>query len=207
MFLQHFSQSTIISGDTPEAFVNELYRRWSEQQPGAQHAHPETADPKPASSMPPGAVFISYSRSDGAAAKTLFADLTRMGIVAWYDAALKAGDEFDPKLEYNIQNCSLFLPLISSGSLAREQGYFRKEWKQAVLRDESYFGSGRGCIVPIVVDEDNSIIRDPRAVQGMPRRFSELQMYHCPGGKPTSDLIASLHAWLAESKKGREQNQ
>ena len=191
LFLRHFSQSTIILGNRPEDFVDELYRRWSEHV-GSHHAHPEALHPRPPSTMPKEAVFLSYSRSDEAAVRTLFAELTRMGISAWYDAALKAGDEFDPKLEYNIENCSFFLPLISTGSLARGRGYFRREWKKAVELDEMFFGSAKGRIVPIVIDDDDSILKQPQTYEGMPKRFREMQMYHCPLGKPSSDLIAAL---------------
>ncbi|HEY6348283.1 MAG TPA: toll/interleukin-1 receptor domain-containing protein [Candidatus Angelobacter sp.] len=202
LFLRHFSQSTIVLGSQPEDFVDELHRRWSEQV-GRSHPHLEMADSRPPSIMPAGAVFISYSRSDAPAAKIFFAELTRMGISAWYDAALKAGDQFDPKLEYNIENCSLFLPLLSTGSLAREQGYFRKEWKTAVERDERFFGSTKGFIVPIVIDEDDRILRQPQTYQGMPKRFREMQMYHCPLGKPSSDLIAALRSRpQKESRRG-----
>jgi hypothetical protein len=191
LFLQHFSQSTLLLGGQPEDFVNELHRRWLESntKPGA---HAEPAEPKPPSEMPKGAIFLSYSRSDSAAVKTLFRELTSQGISAWYDAALGVGDEFDQKLEYNIENCSFFVPLVSTGSLSREQGYFRKEWKRAVERDEQFYGTAKAGIIPVIVDEDNSIIKQPQAYQGMPRRFREVQMYHCPLGVPTSELIESL---------------
>jgi hypothetical protein len=191
LFLQHFSQSTTVLGSQPEDFVDELHRRWSEQV-GRPHVRAEDQGPSP--NMPAGAVFISYSRSDAAAARALFAEFTRVGIPAWYDAALQAGDQFDSKLEYNIENCSWFLPLLSTGSLARQQGYFRKEWKKAVERDESFFGGTKGAIVPIVIDEDDRILRQPQTYQGMPKRFREVQMYHCPLGKPSSDLIVALRA-------------
>ncbi|HTX41976.1 MAG TPA: toll/interleukin-1 receptor domain-containing protein [Acidobacteriaceae bacterium] len=193
MFLQNFSHSTIMAADQPGEFVAELHRRWLEQSKAPQTSA-RGAEPAPPSAMPRGAVFLSYSRSDAPAVKTLYAELTRAGIPAWYDAALQAGDEFDTKLDYNIQNCSLFLPLISTGSLGREQGYFRREWKKAVERDERFYGTSKGGIVPIVIDEDNSIMRSPESCEGMPRRFRELQMYHCPLGRPTPDLISSLRA-------------
>ena len=191
LFLQHFSQSTLLLGGQPEDFVNELHRRWTESntRPGA---HVEPAEPKPPSDMPKGAIFLSYSRSDSAAVKTLFRELTQQGFSVWYDAALGVGDEFDQKLEYNIENCSFFVPLVSTGSLSREQGYFRKEWKRAVERDEQFYGTAKAGIIPVIVDEDNSIIKQPSAYQGMPKRFREVQMYHCPMGVPSSALIESL---------------
>jgi hypothetical protein len=191
LFLQHFSQSTILLGGEPDDFVNELHRRWTETntRPGATV---EPAEPKPPSDMPKGAIFLSYSRSDSAAVKTLFRDLTQQGISAWYDAALGVGDQFEQKLQYNIENCSFFVPLVSTGSLSREQGYFRKEWKQAVERDEQFFGTAKAGIIPVIVDEDSSIIKQPNAYSGMPKRFREVQMYHCPMGVPSAELIESL---------------
>jgi hypothetical protein len=191
LFLQYFSQSTLLVGGQPEDFIDELHRRWldSNTKPGT---HAEPAEPKPPSEMPKGAIFLSYSRSDSAAVKTLFRELTSQGISAWYDAALGVGDEFGKKLEFNIENCSFFVPLVSTGSLSRDQGYFRKEWKRAVERDEQFYGTGKAGIIPVIVDEDSSIIKQPQAYQGMPTRFREVQMYHCPLGVPTPELIESL---------------
>ena len=153
--------------------------------------------------MPKGALFISYSRPDIAAARNLFAELTRLGIPTWYDAGMKGGDEFDSKLDHNIENCSLFLPLISSGSLEREQGYFRKEWKKAVTRDEKFFGTNKGCIVPIIIDDDTGIMSAPQSYPGMPKRFLELHMYQCPNGKPSPDLIACFRESLNKRPPAR----
>lgn len=202
LFLQHYSQSTVISGSQPEDFVNELHRRWSQQAKTPSGTH-EPVELRSSSTMPKGAVFVSYSRSDSAAAKVLVSELTRAGIPAWYDAALRPGDEFDPKLEYNIENCSLFLPLLSTGSLARERGYFRKEWKKAVEQDEKFFGSAKSSIVPIVIDEDDSMLRQAHTYQGIPGRFRELQMYHCPLGKPSPELIAYLRPEAPETSPPR----
>lgn len=71
--------------------------------------------------------------------------------------------------------------------------------EKAVERDEKFFGSDRGSIVPIIIDEDDNILKQPQTYQGMPKRFRELQMYHCPQGKPSSDLITCLRAHFKET--------
>jgi hypothetical protein len=72
--------------------------------------------------------------------------------------------------------------------------YFRKEWKRAVERDEKYFGTNRGSIVPIVIDDDTTIVDQYQTYEGLPKRFRDIQMYHCPQGKPSPDLIACLRS-------------
>ena len=98
-------------------------------------------------------------------------------------------------LNYNIQNCSLFLPLISTGALGREEGYFRKEWKQALARNEGFFATHRSFIIPIIIDEGDNLFKQPHTYPGFPPEFyRDLHMYHCPSGKATTELISCLHS-------------
>jgi len=198
LFLRHFSQSTIVSPEDPENFVDELYRRWSGQV-AVRPSPGDTNEPRVGHAMTKGAIFISYSRNDLAAAKCFFVEISRAGLPAWYDAGLKGGDEFDPKLDYNIENCSVFIPIISAGSLAREQGYFRKEWKKAVERDERFFGSSKSSIIPVIIDGDDDILKAPQTYLGMPKHFRDLHMYHCPMGRPSPELMSSLRTHLEGS--------
>ena len=88
LFLEHFSDTTRVVGVEPEEFVAELYRRWSEEaQPASALAG--SARLGPATEMPKGAVFLSYSRPDKAAVETLYAQLEREGIPA--EQALLSG--------------------------------------------------------------------------------------------------------------------
>lgn len=176
-----------------------LIRLEQKEQPRAAvgPSRPDSARLKPPSQMKEGAVFISYSRTDQEAVETLYAKLTQAGIPAWYDAGLQgSAAAWGEKIQWFIETCSVFIPVLSTNALARTKAPFRGEWGRAVLRDSDYFGTGETDIVPVVVDEADDIRQAPRKFQGMPSRFKEVQMYHCPYGEPEEDLVECLRERL-----------
>ncbi len=179
-FLEHFSYGTQIfsSGDGVQ-FVNELAERYQ-----ARHLHDpqvEQSDLKPSSveSMLPGAVFVSYARQDRGVAKTFSVRLKDLGADVWIDSELQAGEHWDGVIQRNIRQCSYFVPIISSNTEARDEGYFRKEWRWAADRalgtDDSV-----PFIIPILIDETQM----PDAK--VPDIFRQKQSFRLPMGEPTS---------------------
>ena len=82
------------------------------------------------------AVFLSYAREDADAARRIADALRAFGVEVWFDMSeLRGGDVWDQKIRKQIKDCALFMPLISSQSDQRGEGYFRLEWKLAVERD------------------------------------------------------------------------
>ena len=79
VFLQQFSNSTVVVGDEPEDFVSELYRRWSIEGSGVGLTVSEGSSPKPPEEMQKGAISLSYSRTDRVAAETLYTKLQTPG--------------------------------------------------------------------------------------------------------------------------------
>ena len=81
------------------------------------------------------AVFLSYAREDTDAARRIADALRAFGVEVWFDQSeLRGGDAWDQKIRRQIRECALFMPIISSHTQARHEGYFRREWKQAVER-------------------------------------------------------------------------
>ena len=81
-------------------------------------------------SEPNGAVFISYASQDTEAAKRICDALRAGGIEVWFDQSeLRGGDIWDTTIRRQIKTCRLFIPVISRNTHAREEGYFRLEWK------------------------------------------------------------------------------
>ncbi len=79
------------------------------------------------------AVFLSYASQDAEAARRLCEALRAAGVEVWFDQReLRGGDVWDRKLKRQIEECALFMPVISASTQAREEGYFRREWKLAV---------------------------------------------------------------------------
>jgi hypothetical protein len=85
--------------------------------------------------VPAGAVFLSYASEDGPAAERIAAALRRAGIEVWFDKSeLRGGDTWDRQIRKQIHDCRVFIAVISAHTEARDEGYFRREWRLAVER-------------------------------------------------------------------------
>jgi TolB-like protein len=135
------------------------------------------------------AVFLSYASQDASAAGTLTQALRAAGIEVWFDQSeLRGGEVWDTSIRRQIRACSLFIPLISKNTHAREEGYFRLEWKLAVDRSH-LMASSRTFLLPVVIDDTRD--DDDR----VPDRFRDVQWTRLPDGRATGafiDRIANL---------------
>jgi hypothetical protein len=127
--------------------------------------------------MEAGAIFISYTHEDQAAARRLRDFLEdEAEIDVWIDSQrLEAGDDWDHKIRRNIKNCSYFMPLISSTATRRQEGYFRREWALAAERAMD-FADSAPFIIPVVIDDTTG------QTDGVPERFRRAQWTHLPAG-------------------------
>src|SRR5690349_6807821 len=64
---------------------------------------------------------------------------------------LRGGDAWDRRIREQIHACRLFIPVISAHTEARDEGYFRREWKLAVDRTHD-MADTRAFLVPVVID-------------------------------------------------------
>jgi hypothetical protein len=192
-FLQQVSVRTrMFSG--AEAFVAELHRRWMARRGGA--AAPTGAGGParflpPAREMPENAVFISYAREDLAAVQKLKAGLDAAGITTWFDMdRLEGGDDYDLKIRSNIARCSFFLPVVSTATQRRHEGYFRREWNYAVDRTRG-MADGAVFILPVCVDDTTE------ADAVAPEKFKAVHFSRLPGGEPPPEFVARLQQFFA----------
>jgi hypothetical protein len=136
--------------------------------------------------MPENAVFISYAREDLAAVQKLKAGLDAAGITTWFDMdRLESGDDYDRKIRGNIARCSYFLPVISATTQRRHEGYFRREWSDAVDRTRG-MADGAVFILPVCIDGTTE------AEALAPEKFKALHFARLPGGEPTPEFTARL---------------
>ena len=127
-------------------------------------------------------VFLSYASQDAVAASRIAASLREAGIEVWFDVSeLRGGDLWHQSILKQIRECRLFLPIISSATEARGEGYFRLEWKLAVDRSHLMAGDQR-FIVPVVIDE--TIMESAR----VPDPFRDYQWMRLPRDGRTDDL-------------------
>ena len=126
-------------------------------------------------STPTKAIFLSYASQDAEIARRICDALQALGLKVWFDqSALRGGDAWDASIRRQIKECTLFVPVISANTQAREEGYFRREWNLAVNRTLD-MADGKAFLLPVVIDA--TIDANAR----VPEKFREVQWTHLPG--------------------------
>jgi len=137
------------------------------------------------------AVFLSYASQDAGAAQRICDALRGAGIEVWFDQSeLRGGDVWDQLIRQQIRECALFLPIISAGTQARAEGYFRLEWRLADQRTH-LMGRNRPFVVPICVDGT------PDAGADVPDSFLAVQWIRVPGGDTPPAVVGHVQRLLA----------
>ena len=122
-------------------------------------------------------IFLSYAAQDIDAARRICETLRTAGLEVWFDESeLRGGDAWDASIRRQIQECALFMPLVSTNTDARSEGYFRLEWKLAVDRSH-LMADDRTFLFPVVIDAT------PEAAARVPDRFRERHWMRLPGGE------------------------
>jgi TolB-like protein len=129
------------------------------------------------------AVFLSYASQDAEAAQRICAALRAAGVEVWFDQSeLRGGEAWDRQIRKQIHDCALFVPVISTHSDARREGYFRREWKLAVDRTAD-MAEDVAFLLPVVIDST------PDATARVPDRFREVQWSRLPDGQTSPAFI------------------
>ena len=132
------------------------------------------------------AVFLSYASQDLESARQIASALRGFGIEVWFDQnELRGGDQWDAKIRGQIKACSLFVPIISRTTQARDEAYFRLEWKLADDRSH-LMAPGKAFVVPVVIDDT------PEYGATVPESFTKAQWTRLPGGEPTTAFIDQI---------------
>ena len=128
-------------------------------------------------------VFLSYASEDREAARSIGDALTRFGLEVWLDQSeLGGGDAWDQKIRKQIRECDYFMPIISTHTEARHEGYFRREWRLAVERtldmaDDHLF------LLPVVIDDTIE------AHARVPEKFLTVQWLRFPEGRAALEVL------------------
>jgi len=141
--------------------------------------------------MPAGAVFLSYASEDAAAAERVAAALRSAGIEVWFDKSeLRGGDAWDRRIRDQIHDCRLFIALISAHTEARDEGYFRREWKLAVDRTHDMLEK-KAFLLPVAIDAT------PERRAAVPDKFHEVQWTRLPGGETPPAFVERVRRLLS----------
>src|SRR5215470_269704 len=133
-----------------------------------------------------GAVFLSYASQDAEAASRICSALRVAGIEVWLDQSeLRGGDAWDRQIRKQIHDCRLFIAMVSAHTEARDEGYFRREWRLAVERAGD-MSEGKAFLVPVVIDGTTE------RGAAVPDKFHELQWTRLPDGETTPAFVARI---------------
>jgi tetratricopeptide (TPR) repeat protein len=143
-------------------------------------------------SDPNKAIFISYAKQDAEAAANICAALRSAGIEVWFDQTeLRGGDAWDAAIRRQIKTCALIIPIISTNTQGRAEGYFRLEWKLAVDRSH-LMAQDRPFLIPVVIDDTSE------GVERVPDRFREVQWTRLPNGVATAAFVDRMTRLLQQ---------
>lgn len=141
------------------------------------------------------AVFISYAREDTPAARRITEAFRSHGIEVWFDEnELRGGESWDAKIRKQINDCSLFIPLISRQTEERSKGYFRLEWKLAVEQTHLML-EGVPFLAPVVIDDT------PESSAAVPAEFLRVQWTRLPGALPTPPFVGQIRRLLESPRR------
>ncbi len=200
LFLNRFSRdrSRIFTQGSPVEFVRELHRRWFERNPSQASESVAISNAEKPANMVPGSIFISYASEDRDSAFHLASELGAAGLEVWIDRRLRPGDDFNYIIEGHIRESSAFIPVLSRHTQTQDARWFRKEWKISQDEADKYFGTDRGYIFPVVIDEtQNSELGEFR------RGFFRRTAVRAPGGNVPPELVQELDR---AQKAWRKQN-
>ncbi len=140
---------------------------------------------------PSRAVFLSFASQDAEAARRICEALRANGIEVWFDQnELRGGDVWDQRIHQQIHDCALFVPLVSTHTDARTEGYFRLEWKLAVDRSH-LMADDAAFLIPVVIDGTAA------ATARVPDKFHAVQWTLLPGGETPVEFCRWVRALLA----------
>jgi hypothetical protein len=175
-FLTSFSRETQVLPLDPVDFVAELAQRWQQRQGNDAAAKAPEPGPMP-ETMPPGSLFISYASEDRPAALRLAAELQAAGLPVWLDRQqLDWGSDYTARIRLAIQQCALFVPVLSR-TAERRTGFYRKEWSWGSERNLDFTGSSLAFLCPLVID-DTPVVTSSE----IPPSFKTVHIEQAPAG-------------------------
>ena len=184
-FEQQVGSTRIIPGD-PRGFTNELARQWRERYAATSHVD---IFERMSDEIPRGAVFISYSRDDQAAATELAIGLMAAQVPVWMDRGrLSAGENYERSLQHAVKNdASFFISLISQATELRPDRYVHQERAWAAQRHVD----GYVFYIPVLI-ENLPIVEQEQPV------FCKIHREMLPGGRITPAFAQRLQRLVLE---------
>ena len=145
-------------------------------------------------------IFLSYASQDAEAAERICDALRAAGLEVWFDQnELRGGDAWDASIRKKIKECMLFVPIISTNTESRSEGYFRLEWKLAVDRSH-LMADDRTFLLPVAIDDTSE------TMARVPDRFRERQWTRLPGGVTPATFAERVQRLNRDNRESRGVN-
>ena len=201
LFFERFSPDTWVFPGSAREFVVELARRWQDRHPPSA-AQIDVGEAVPGLPRSDDTIFVSYSRTDLAAARRLFAGLLDIGAdVAWFDKSeLKPGDDWERKSEMpsTAATCS-FRSCPHTPRRARKVSSARNG---RLASERARRIQGRKFIIPVVVDQDYD--GNAGRYELVPESFPRTHFGHAPEGGLSDELLNELTRLIRERRSHRQ---
>jgi TolB-like protein/Tfp pilus assembly protein PilF len=140
---------------------------------------------------PSHTVFLSYASQDADAARKICEALRAAAIEVFLDQSeLRGGEAWAQRIQHEIHDCALFIPMISQHTQERLEGYFRHEWNLAIERTH-HMAQQKPFLVPVVVDRT----RDQEAL--VPDAFRAVQWTRLPDGDTPPAFVERIKQLLS----------
>jgi TolB-like protein/Tfp pilus assembly protein PilF len=140
---------------------------------------------------PSHAVFLSYASQDAEAAAQICGSLRAAGVKVWFDQQeLRGGEVWDQRIRREIQDCELFVPIISANTASRREGYFRLEWDLADQRTHM-LARNRAFILPVCLDAT------PDGGADVPESFRQVHWTRIASGQTPPEFVRRVEQLLS----------
>ena len=141
------------------------------------------------------AVVLSCAPPDAGAARRIGEALREAGFEVWFGQVGSPGEAPEPLVRQRIQECALFMPIVSPHTKASPREEFRREWR---LADERARLMERQTpfIIPVAIDGE----RDADA--HYPESFHKAPWLRWVEGEAPASFCARLGALLEEGGTG-----
>lgn len=145
-----------------------------------------------------GDVFVSYASENRAMALKVRDRLEAKGVHVWLDVQkLESGEDYDRSIREHIENCSVFLPLLSHVTVEiLKPRYFRKEWRYAISAAEM-----RPPVLPFI---HPIAIEDVSPCDNLPKALNDLHWISAPSGELSetdANRLADLYTRYCANNK------
>jgi len=133
----------------------------------------------------PTNIFISYARSDTATVREIYSALLGKNHYPWMDVfSVKAGEDWFRAINKAIDECEIFLAILSKNSVSR-RGIIQKELKKALDKLDEML-PGDIYLVPIRIDDCP-----------IPESLKHIQVLDWDNGKGEGKLLEAIRSGLA----------